>query len=63
MNKSEEVLFSIIDGYIKNLKTCDVHFRNNTFDKNIKKEILSNMEETAGKLMLACRDLKKEMEK
>ena len=61
MNKSKEVLFSMIDGYTEDIELYVAVLRNNIADEKRKKEILSEMEETAGKLMLACKDLKKEM--
>ena len=63
MNRSKEVLFDIIDGYTEDIELYATVLRNNIADEKRKKEILSEMEETAGKLMLACKDLKKEMEK
>ena len=63
MNKSKEVLFSMIDGYTEDIELYAAVLRNNVADEKRKKEILFEMEETAGKLMLACKDLKKEMER
>ena len=62
MNRSKEVLFDIIDGYTEDIELYAAVLRNNIADEKRKKEILSEMEETAGKLMLACKDLKKEMQ-
>lgn len=63
ITRSKEVLFSMIDGYTEDIELYAAVLRNNVADEKRKKEILSNMEETAGKLMLACKDLKKEMQK
>lgn len=63
ITRSKEVLFSMIDGYTEDIELYATVLRNNIADEKRKKEILSEMEETSGKLMLACRDLKKEMEK
>ena len=63
ITRSKEVLFSMIDGYTEDIELYAAVLRNNIADEKRKKEILSEMEETAGKLMLACKDLKKEMER
>ena len=63
ITRSKEVLFSMIDGYTEDIELYAAVLRNNVADEKRKKEILSEMEETAGKLMLACKDLKKEMQK
>ena len=61
ITRSKEVLFSMIDGYTEDIELYAAVLLNNVADEKRKKEILSEMEETAGKLMLACRDLKKEL--
>lgn len=59
--KSKEVLEDLISDYIEDLDLYDAGFKNPLLDKKRKIEILSNMEETAYKLRLACADLRKEI--
>ena len=59
--KNKEVLEDLISDYIEDLDLYDAGFKNPLLDKKRKIEILSNMEETAYKLRLACADLKKEI--
>ena len=51
----------LITDYIEDLDLYDAGFKNPLLDKKRKTEILSNMEETAYKLRLACADLRKEI--
>ena len=60
-NKNKEVLEDLISDYIEDLDLYDAGFKNPLLDKKRKIEILSNMEETAYKLRLACADLRKEI--
>ena len=60
-NKGKEVLEDLITDYIEDLDLYDAGFRNPLLDKKRKLEILSNMEETAYKLRLACANLRKEI--
>ena len=60
-NKGKEVLEDLISDYIEDLDLYDAGFRNPLLDKKRKIEILSNMEEAAYKLHLACADLRKEI--
>ena len=60
-NKNKDVLEDLISDYIEDLDLYDAGFRNPLLDKKRKLEILSNMEETAYKLRLACADLRKEI--
>ena len=62
MNRSKKVLRSLIDEYATCIEIYAETLRQKN-NKKRKKEALSYMEEVAGKLMLACKDLKKEMEK
>jgi hypothetical protein len=59
--KAKEVLEDLISDYIEDLDLYDAGFRNPLLDKKRKLEILSNMEETAYKLHIACADLRKEI--
>lgn len=59
--KNKEVLEDLITDYIEDLYLYDAGFKNPLLDKKRKIEILSNMEETAYKLRLACADLRKEI--
>ena len=61
MSKNKDVLEDLITDYIEDLDLYDAGFRNPLLDKKRKLEILSNMEETAYKLRLACADLRKEI--
>ena len=61
VKKSKEVLEDLISDYIEDLDLYDAGFKNPLLDKKRKIEILSNMEETAYKLHLACADLRKEI--
>lgn len=60
-NKNKEVLEYLIIDYLEDLDLYDAGFRNQLLDKKRKLEILSNMEEVAYKLHLACADLRKEI--
>ena len=62
MNKSKEVLYDLIDKYTEKISGRTLMLLHEVNKKQAIK-ILSEIEETAGKLMLACKDLKKEMEK
>ncbi len=59
--KDKEVLEDLISDYIEDLDLYDAGFKNPLLDKKRKIEMLSNMEETAYKLRLACADLRKEI--
>ena len=59
--KNKDVLEDLITDYIEDLDLYDAGFKNPLLDKKRKIEILSNMEETAYKLRLACADLRKEI--
>ena len=61
MSKNKDVLEDLITDYIEDLDLYDAGFKNPLLDKKRKTEILSNMEETAYKLRLACADLRKEI--
>ena len=61
VKKGKEVLEDLISDYIEDLDLYDAGFKNPLLDKKRKIEILSNMEETAYKLRLACADLRKEI--
>ena len=56
--KDKEVLKDLISDYIENLCIYDEIFKNPILNKKL---ILSNMEETAYKLHIACADLRKEI--
>ena len=58
VKKGKEVLEDLIDNYIEDLCIYDKAFKNPILNKKL---ILSNMEETAYKLRLACADLRKEI--
>ena len=60
-SRNKEVLEDLISDYIEDLDLYDAGFKNPLLDKKRKIEILSNMEETAYKLRLACADLRKEI--
>ena len=60
-NRSKIILEDLITDYIEDLDLYGAGFRNPLLDKKRKLEILSNMEETAYKLRLACADLRKEI--
>ena len=60
-NKNREIIEDLITDYIEDLDLYDAGFKNPLLDKKRKIEILSNMEETAYKLHLACADLRKEI--
>ena len=60
-NKNREIIEDLITDYIKDLDLYDAEFRNPLLDKKRKIEMLSNMEETAYELRLACADLRKEI--
>ena len=60
-NKNREIIEDLISNYIEDLDLYDAGFRSQLPDKKRKLEILSNMEETAYKLRLACADLRKEI--
>lgn len=62
MNKSKEVLLDLIDDYVADIDYNADLLRYKIPGERVKQAI-SEMEELAGKLMLACRDLKKEMQK
>ena len=62
MNKSKEVLYDLIGKYTEKISGRTLMLLHEVNKKQAIK-ILSEIEETAGKLMLACKDLKKEMEK
>ena len=61
MNKNKETLEYLVIDYIEKLEVYDAIFRNPQLDKKRELEILSNMEETAYKLHIACKDLRKEI--
>ena len=61
MNKNKEIIEDLISDYIEDLDLYDAGFKNPLLDKKRKTEILSNMEETAYKLHLACENLRKEI--
>lgn len=61
MNKNKEIIEYLIIDYLEDLDLYDAEFRNPLLDKKRELEILSNMEETAYKLRLACADLRKEI--
>ena len=61
MNKNKEIIEDLITDYIEDLDLYNAGFKNTLLDKKRKIEILSNMEETAYKLRLACADLRKEI--
>ena len=63
MNKSKEVLFGVIDNYIEEMEVYSDGLQNEAYSERIKKALLSNMKETLYKLKLACKDLKKEMQR
>lgn len=60
-NKNREIIEDLITDYIEDLDLYDAGFKNPLLDKKRKLEILSNMEETAYKLHIACKDLRKEI--
>ena len=60
-NKNREIMEDLITDYIEDLDLYYAGFRNPLLDKKRKLEILSNMEETAYKLHIACKDLRKEI--
>ena len=60
-NKNKEIIEYLIIDYLEDLDLYDAGFRNPLLDKKRELEILSNMEETAYKLRLACADLRKEI--
>ena len=60
-NKNREIMEDLISDYIEDLNLYDAEFRNPLLDKKRKIEMLSNMEETAYELRLACADLRKEI--
>ena len=60
-NKNREIIEDLISDYIKDLDLYNAGFKNPLLDKKRKIEMLSNMEETAYKLRLACADLRKEI--
>ena len=60
-NKNKEIIEYLIIDYLEDLDRYDAEFRNPLLDKKRELEILSNMEETAYKLRLACVDLRKEI--
>jgi hypothetical protein len=60
-NRSKIILEDLITDYIEDLDLYGAGFRNPLLDKKRKLEILSNMEETAYKLHIACKDLRKEI--
>ena len=62
MNRSKEVLYDLIDDYATNIEHNAELLRYRIPGERTK-QVISEIEETAGKLMLACKDLKKEMEK
>ena len=62
MNRSKEVLLDLIDDYAADIEHNAELLRYRIPGKRTK-QVISEMEETAGKLMLACKDLKKEMER
>ena len=61
MNKNKEIIEDLISDYIEDLDLYDAGFKNPLLDKKRKTEILSNMEETAYKLHLACENLRQEI--
>ena len=61
MNKNKEIIEDLITDYIEDLDLYNAGFKNPLLDKKRKIEMLSNMEETAYKLRLACADLRKEI--
>ena len=61
MNKNKEIIEDLITDYIEDLDLYNAGFKNTLLDKKRKIEMLSNMEETAYKLRLACADLRKEI--
>ena len=60
-SKNKEVLEDLISDYIEDLDLYNAGFKNPLLGKKRKIEMLSNMEETAYKLRLACADLRKEI--
>ena len=62
MNKSKEVLLDLIDDYASDIEHKAELLRYRIPGERTK-QVISEMEEVAGKLMLACKDLKKEMER
>ena len=60
-NKNREIMEDLITDYIEDLDLYDAGFKNPLLDKKRKIEMLSNMEEIAYKLRLACADLRKEI--
>ena len=65
MNRSKEVLLDLIEDYTADIEhNADLlRYRIYRISGERIKQAISEMEETAGKLMLACKDLKKEMER
>ena len=59
-NKNREIIEDLIIDYLEDLDLYDAEFRN-PLHKKLELEILSNMEETAYKLHIACADLRKEI--
>ena len=60
-NKNREIMEDLITDYIEDLDLYNAGFKNPLLDKKRKIEMLSNMEEIAYKLRLACADLRKEI--
>ena len=57
-NKNREIIEDLISDYIEDLYLYNAVFKNPILDKKL---ILSNIEETAYKLHIACADLRKEI--
>ena len=63
MNRSKEVLFGVINNYIEEMEVYSDGLQSKAYSERINKLLLSSMKETIYKLKLACKDLKKEMQK